>query len=96
MAIWCHDRVDALRYFWDAGMMADTIRSLFWCHQPFPARRAAAHAAEQARRKRRVAIDDPKIALAEARDVTAALVLGQADKLAGQCLADEHVLAAPL
>src|SRR4029078_11879965 len=87
--------------------MADTIRSLFWCHRRFlrdaqpRTRRSKAQATAIARegryeKERAVAIDAPKIALAEARDVTAALVLGQADELAGQCLADEHVLAAPL
>src|SRR5436189_1915970 len=75
--------------------MADTIRSLFWCHRRF-LRDAQPRTRRSKAQETAVAIDDPKIALAEARDVTAALVLGQADELAGQCLADEHVLAAPL
>jgi hypothetical protein len=42
-----------------------------------------------------VGIDDTQLAAAEAHDVSAALVGGQADQLAGQRLADEYVPAAP-
>lgn len=41
-------------------------------------------------------VDQPKVARHEADHVPAALVLDQADRLAGQRLADEHRRAAPV
>jgi len=43
-----------------------------------------------------VAIDDAEIAADEAHRVAAVVEFGDADSFAGQCLADEHMLAAPL
>ena len=75
--------------------MPDTIRSLLRCQRRFRSgaqpRTRRSKAQETA-----LAIDDPEVTPAEARDVAASLVLGKADELAGQCLADEHVLALPL
>ena len=42
-----------------------------------------------------VAIDDPNIAMAEACDVATVLMLGKTYELAGECLSDKHLLAAP-
>jgi hypothetical protein len=41
-------------------------------------------------------VDQPKVAVAEAHEMAATLVLDEAHGLAGQCLADEDVFAAPL
>ena len=43
-----------------------------------------------------VPIDHPEIAMTEAGDVPAALVLGEAYELAGQRCGDKHLLTAPL
>src|SRR5262245_3669913 len=75
--------------------MPDSIPLLFHCHRRF--RRAAeprtrrSEAPEPA-----VAIDHSEIATAETHDWAAPLQLGEADQLAGQRLADENPLAAPL
>ena len=74
--------------------MPDSIRSLFLCHRGFlcgaEPRSRRSKAQETA-----VAVDDTEIAAAEARDGATVVVLGEADELAGQRLADEHLAAVP-
>src|ERR1700751_2465928 len=75
--------------------MPDTIPSAFRCH-----RRFRSDAEPRTRRSKAqetaVPIDHPEIAMTEAGDVPAALVLGQAYELACQRFADEPLLTAPL
>ena len=61
---------------------------------PLPKRRGAAHQRSKAQ-ETAVAIDDPEIAMAEARDVATALMLGETYELAGECFADEDLFALP-
>ena len=72
--------------------MLDSICSMFRCHRRFAQPRTRRSKAEETQ----IAADDAQIAVTEAHDMTAALELGEADELAGQGLADEHVLAPPL
>src|SRR6516165_6097306 len=62
---------------------------------PLPKRRGAAHQRSKAQ-ETAVAIDDPEIAMAEARDVATALMLGETYELAGECFADEDLFTPPL
>jgi len=75
--------------------MVDSIVSGFLCHGRF-----RSDAQPRTRRSKAeepsVTIHDPEIASAEANDVTAALVLDETNRLAGQGLADEHEFGAPL
>src|SRR5919204_3180266 len=75
--------------------MVDSIRSLFSCHRRF-VRDAEPRTRRSEAQETPVAIDDPEVVLAEADDGGAAVVLGQADELACERLADENALAAPL
>ena len=74
--------------------MPDSIRSLFHCH-----RRFRSDAEPRTRRSKAqeaaVSADHPEIAVGEADDMAATVVLGEADQLACEGLADEEFLAAP-
>src|SRR5512146_2225566 len=76
-------------------MMPDNIRSLLCC-----LRRFLCDAEPRTRRSKAqeapLAVDQPEIAAAEAYDITAGVVFAEANTLTRECLADEHVLAAPL
>ena len=58
--------------------MPDTIRSLFRCHRCF-LRDAQPRARRSKAQEAAVVIDDPQIAIAEAYDMAAILVFGEAD-----------------
>jgi hypothetical protein len=76
------------------GLIPDTIRSPLRCH-----RRFRSDAKPRTRRSKApetaVAIDDAEIAMTEACDV-AVLMLGETYELAGERLADEYFITAPL
>src|SRR6266446_2346108 len=74
--------------------MPDTIRSLFSCQRRF-LRGAKPRTRRSEAQETALVIDDTEIAAAEARDGAPVVVLGKADELAGQRLADEHFLALP-